>query len=133
LVTAGGNTIQGNYLGTDAATGGLDLGNHAYGLYVNNCANNTIGGTTVAARNVISGNDVAGVLLCGASATGNVVEGNYIGTDQSGTVALKNTSYGVYIISGAGNTIGGDGDRSGERNLGQRQQRRLHHGERCHE
>jgi parallel beta-helix repeat protein len=112
--SATNNLIAGNLIGTDKA-GAADVGNASYGVYVSNAASNTIGGTSDGARNVISGNHVAGVLLYGASATGNVVEGNYIGTNKDGTAALKNTPYGVYIIGGGNNTIGGTAAGAGNR------------------
>ncbi|MHB1054854.1 MAG: hypothetical protein ACYCXL_06110 [Thermoleophilia bacterium] len=39
--------------------------------------------------------------------TGSVVTGNYIGTDASGTVARGNSTSGVGIFNGVGNTVGG--------------------------
>ena len=56
-----GTTIQGNYIGTDAAgTTGLAGGDN--GISIHGASNNTIGGTTAAARNVISGNGFHGGL-----------------------------------------------------------------------
>jgi hypothetical protein len=49
-----------------------------------------------------------GVVIAGPSATGNTVSGNYIGTDDTGTIALANDGAGVWLSEpGAGNTIGG--------------------------
>ncbi|MCP4387659.1 MAG: DUF4347 domain-containing protein, partial [Gammaproteobacteria bacterium] len=117
LVYSDGNTIEGNYIGTDV-TGMLDLGNTTFGINVTTGAeNNTIGGTTAAQRNVISGNDSIGINLYGASTTGNVVQGNYIGVSADGTTALGNTLDGVRISYGASaNTIGGD-QTAGEGNV----------------
>jgi hypothetical protein len=42
---ATGNRVVGNYIGTDAS-GTQDLGNGAYGAFIFNSANNTVGGTT---------------------------------------------------------------------------------------
>ncbi|MCP3995380.1 MAG: DUF4347 domain-containing protein, partial [bacterium] len=117
VVYSDGNTIEGNYIGTDV-TGMLDLGNTTFGINVTTGAeNNTIGGTTAAQRNVISGNDSLGINLYGASTTGNVVQGNYIGVSADGTTALGNTLDGVRISYGASaNTIGGD-QTAGEGNV----------------
>ena len=49
-----GTVIQGNFIGTNA-TGTAGLANDG-GVFVNNSADNTIGGTGTGARNVISGN-----------------------------------------------------------------------------
>lgn len=102
----GGNTVAGNYLGTNAS-GTLSAANRA-GVFIGG-PNNIVGGTTASARNVISGNrgvEFLGVLISGSAATGNVVQGNYIGTTASGTLALGN-GVGVGVRDAAGNTIGG--------------------------
>jgi titin len=104
-----GDVIQGNYIGTDV-TGSAALPN-GLGIWINGTASGeTVGGTTAAARNIISGNAHQGVVLDGLSGhgNGNVVEGNYIGTDATGTAALGNGTYGVWIDHGAtGNVVGG--------------------------
>jgi hypothetical protein len=112
--TVGGNTIQGNFFGTDP-TGTIRRAN-SISVNIIGSPNNTIGGTTPAARNLISGNSSGqGVAIQNPASTGNVVAGNFIGTNAAGTAALNNSS-GVIIISDAsGNTIGGTA--AGARNL----------------
>ncbi len=98
-----GNTIAGNYIGTNAAGtaaqangwGGIEL--------VGTASNNTIGGTTAAARNIISGNTERGVYLNGADS--NQVLGNYIGLDVTGTTVIANGWSGVELNSSADNNI----------------------------
>jgi len=105
LSGAGGNVIQGNFIGTNPA-GTAALGN-SLGLSVTGASsNNTIGGTTPAARNVISGNTVNGGIGF-SNASGNTVQGNYIGTNAAGTAALGNSGNGLNIASASNNTIGG--------------------------
>jgi titin len=108
-----GNTVAGNFLGTD--TTGTAARPNRNGLVVYS-ANNTIGGTSAAARNVVSGNWQNGVTVSDTGASGNVIQGNYIGTDATGLSALGNSNgaalgdggIGVYLLAGAhGNTIGG--------------------------
>src|SRR3972149_2702221 len=85
LITNGGNTIEGSYIGTDV-TRAVDLGN-IRDVHIDTISNNTIGGTAAGARNVISGNNHfagSGVNIVGSAATGNVVQGNFIGTDVTG-------------------------------------------------
>ena len=106
LSTSGGNTIAGNYIGTDV-TGALDNGNRGVGIYANGISNNVIGGTTTNERNLISGNDSYGVEFYGAGATNNLIQGNYIGTNASGTLALGNQNVGVYLYYSGSNTVGG--------------------------
>ena len=108
-----GNTIVGNYIGTDA-TGILDLGNTVHGVRLESGSNNnTIGGTTAGARNVIAGNDTSGIQIAdglspGTNSTGNVVQGNYIGVGADGTTALGHLQHGVHIATSADdNLIGG--------------------------
>ena len=113
---ASGNTVEGNYIGTDAA-GSRALGN-PYGVAIEGGSiNNTVGGTTSGARNVISASSMDGVLIGGGSGavTGTLVQGNYIGTDVTGSNSLGN-SVGVVIANAStNNTIGGTS--SGARNI----------------
>ncbi|MEK6261252.1 MAG: hypothetical protein AABP62_21840 [Planctomycetota bacterium] len=110
----GGNTIQGNFIGTNAA-GTADLGNGLHGVYNVNTPGNLIGGTTAAARNVISGNDQHGVVIQGGISSSNIVQGNYIGTNAAGTAALGNTLGGILVQHSQANTIGGT--TASERNI----------------
>ncbi len=91
-VESGNNTIAGNIIGLNQA--GTATAANSYGVYINNAANNTIGGTSASTRNIISGNTNDGVYLIGASATGNVIQGNYIGTNAAGTSAVANGDSG---------------------------------------
>ncbi|TAK54747.1 MAG: hypothetical protein EPO22_15180 [Dehalococcoidia bacterium] len=112
---ASGNTIAGNYIGV-TASGAAALGNNR-GVYIDAGSNNTIGGMSGGARNVISGN-VEGIGIGGSN---NSVLGNYIGTNATGTAALKNAATGVAVFfggqqnviggadAGAGNLISGNG------------------------
>jgi uncharacterized repeat protein (TIGR03803 family) len=107
ILSVGGNTVQGNLIGTDVS-GNHALANGAGGIEVAS-ANNTVGGTTAGARNVISGNFPAPGYgdAIDIYATGNLVEGNFIGTNAAGTASLSNWG-GIVLWSGAnGNTIGG--------------------------
>jgi hypothetical protein len=113
LITSGADTVQGNYVGTNAA-GTAVSANTIHGIFALSIANNLIGGTTAAARNVVSGNNY-GIVIAGASATGNTVSGNYVGVNAAGTAPLPN-SLGVDIEAAAtGNTVGGTS--SAERNV----------------
>lgn len=104
--TGGGNTIAGNYIGTDD-TGASDAGNAGSGVEVWS-SNNTIGGTAAADRNLISGNGDSGVEFNNVLADSNTVAGNVIGLNRAGTAAIANTFDGVVTIAGANNnTVGG--------------------------
>ena len=116
-----GNTVQCNYLGTNAAgtaaaVPGTNLG---VGVEVEHSSNNTIGGTTAEARNVISGNG-AGIRLDGSSA-GNKIQGNYIGTNAAGTAAVGNYYEGVYLNGTSNNDVGGAAAGAGNVISGNRQ------------
>ncbi|MFH0878892.1 MAG: right-handed parallel beta-helix repeat-containing protein [Lentisphaerota bacterium] len=107
-----GNTVQGNYIGTDASgLVGISTGNYGVLIYT---AHHLIGGSNAAARNVISGQIAAGVKLTLSNAFQNVVVGNYIGTDKTGSNAIPNNT-GIDVDRGANNRIGGYS--SGERNV----------------
>jgi CSLREA domain-containing protein len=103
-IGATGNTVKGNYVGTDV-TGTLDRGNSGVGVTIRDDSN-TIGGTGISEGNVISGNGDDGIWITGVAATGNTVQGNYIGTNAAGTASIQNYQ-GVEIQSGTGNHVGG--------------------------
>ncbi|TAH21722.1 MAG: T9SS C-terminal target domain-containing protein [Cytophagales bacterium] len=108
------NTIQGNYIGTNA-TGTAGIGNRR-AIYIFSGTNNTIGGNTPAARNVISASFLTGIRILGSGAIGNTVQGNYIGTDASGASSLGNTTDGIILEFGANNNVIG-GATASTRNL----------------
>jgi len=112
----GGNRVEGNYLGTDQtgtfAPRNFNLGRdpqELYGVNVENCAGNRIGGRVPGSRNLISGGALADVLITGPEATGNIIEGNLMGTKASGMAALElGSARGVGLTNGASaNLIGG--------------------------
>ncbi len=110
-----GNTILGNYIGTDG-TGTDAFPNGSGGIVIERSSNNIIGGTTgttpggdcTGACNLISANTGGGIIISnsGGVASGNIVQGNYIGTDVSGTLDLGNTVNGIEITASS-NTVGG--------------------------
>jgi hypothetical protein len=103
------NTVEGNYIGTDAS-GAVALPNSNEGVgLVSAARNNTIGGYIAGAGNLISGNAFDGVAISGSGTTVNVVAGNLIGTDVSGNQALANGTNGVEIGLASDNLIGTDG------------------------
>ena len=106
LLGSGGNTIEGNHIGTDV-TGTIALGNMNNGVIIFDSADNLIGGTTPAARNVISGNNPTAIAMRESGATGNKVQGNYIGTDSTGTAPLGNGVGMAFGFDANNNTIGG--------------------------
>ncbi len=109
LISAGGggNLVQGNWLGLNAAgTAGVG-GSACHGLSAQSPFN-VIGGTTAAERNVASGNGCLGIVLETSGATGNRVVGNYVGTNAEGTAAVGNAGAGIGVyLSANGNQIGG--------------------------
>ncbi|MBV9469945.1 MAG: hypothetical protein JOZ57_11940, partial [Abitibacteriaceae bacterium] len=115
-----GNLVQGNLIGTNAQDTAaipsligvvLDSGAH----------DNTVGGTAQNAGNVISGHTtpptVAGHFDNGININGannNTVQGNFIGTNRSGSTAIKNSNIGIHIFGGStGNLIGGTASGAG--------------------
>lgn len=129
------NSIVNCFIGTNAAGNGSSF--NGTGIILQNGAHsNTIGGPTFAEANLISGNRAdqfpfgAGLLIEGALTVGNTIIGNYIGTDASGTRALRNGSAGIVLGNGArlnqiggcapgeGNLISGNGSTSFVTGLG---------------
>jgi uncharacterized repeat protein (TIGR01451 family)/CSLREA domain-containing protein len=99
---ASGNTISGNFIGTDP-TGAGSVSSTGDGVSIAG-PSNKVGGTNPAARNVISGNTNRGIII---TANGNSVQGNFIGTNRNGTAAVPNLANGIQITGGADNIIGG--------------------------
>jgi Tol biopolymer transport system component len=109
-VLSDGNTIAGNYIGTDGVTGFEG----PTGIFVSGNSN-TIGGTTAQDRNVISGFDwaiqILGICIdepCPPSADDNVIQGNYVGTNAAGTAALGNEYVGIELDNTSNTTIRGN-------------------------
>jgi hypothetical protein len=111
----GGNTIAGNFIGTDTR-GSVAKGNGG-GIVIVDSSTNVIGGTNPGDRNVVSGNEFANVFLIGALSQFNVMLGNYVGTDAQGTAGVGGL-FGFYIdapfnaiggsLPGSGNVISGN-------------------------
>ncbi|MCU0707282.1 MAG: right-handed parallel beta-helix repeat-containing protein, partial [Pirellula sp.] len=109
-----GNLIQGNRIGTNAASTSA-IGNTGDAVIIQlGASNNIVGGDddddgvldgVVNARNILSGNAIGARMLAG---DGNILRGNYIGTNASGSTGIANTTVGLVIGAGAINTtIGG--------------------------
>ena len=108
LVVSSDNWIAGNYIGTDIS--GTTAIPNFNGIAVQG-SNNIIGVDPdgEGRGNLISGNMATGVDFSGPIATLNRLAGNTIGTDVTGTVALGNGSFGVFISDeSSANTIGGN-------------------------
>ncbi len=96
--TTTGNTILGNYIGTNI-DGNAALPNQKGGvILIDATHHNTIG-----PGNVISGNTDAGIWITGTGVSYNRVEGNTIGINAAGTAAVANSVVGSYVIGGASN------------------------------
>ncbi len=99
------NTIQSNYIGTDASGAtaiqintGISMGNKTH--------HNLIGGSTAAARNVIAGNGAGVGISMAFDANFNTIVGNLIGRNAANSGSLS-FQFGVDILAGSDNQIGG--------------------------
>ena len=106
------NRIEGNYIGTDASGNECSVAN-GNGVQISGTFQNVVGGEADGDQNVISGNTTFNVELTNAGST--AVQGNYIGTDESGTLAIPGppSAAGVYINQNALDTVGGTRRRTG--------------------
>ncbi len=111
LAGASDETVQGNYIGTNAtATAAFP---NIFGVWLDQSSNDTIGGTSAGDGNVIGGAvGSAGIDVLrefnnsiGADSTGNVIQGNWIGISPTGT-ALPNAG-GITFQGTSNNTVGG--------------------------
>lgn len=118
----GGNTIQGNYIGTNLAGDAIfpagsrqNFGVIVFGNDFNIIGTDGDGTNDVAEGNIITGQDSAGVLLQPGNAAelpdNNVIAGNLIGTSADLVHAYGNGRYGVFLFDGGtGNRIGTNAD-----------------------
>ena len=101
--SATGNSIQGNYIGLNAA-GTAALPNTGRGIDMTSSSNtNAVGGIAVGAGNVVSGNGMDGIRI---QTTGNTILGNYVGLNGAGTAAIGNAYSGIELQNGS-NVVGG--------------------------
>ena len=105
------NTIQNNYIGTNAL-GTTAVANY-FGVYLRG-GNNTIGGKVANSRNIISGN-TSGIYISESTTSGSSVKSNYIGLNALGNAALPNKT-GIYLTPTATNILIGGTDPL-ERNI----------------
>jgi hypothetical protein len=101
-----GNTIAGNFIGTDPTGMSTLVTNGQQMIYVSHSSsNNVIGGTAPAARNVVVGGNTNVYLEV---VNGNFIQGNYLGLNAAGTAALPTGMIDdLNISSSKNNTIGG--------------------------
>ena len=96
------NAVTGCWIGL--RPDGSARGN-TYGVFIDQAADNRVGGTDAVDRNVISDNGQGGILVTGSP--GCVIAGNLIGTDPSGVSARPNERNGIMLQSAGGAVIGG--------------------------
>ncbi|MGB0849003.1 MAG: beta strand repeat-containing protein, partial [Thiolinea sp.] len=110
-----GNTITGNYMGTDI-TGNVAAPNMLGGVLIKNAPDTVLGGTGAGEGNVISGNTGVGVGIARAGSANAQIFGNLIGRNAGNTAALGNGGSGIDVYDNApDNTLGGRG--AGEGNI----------------
>ena len=63
--------------------------------------------------NLISGNGDHGIAVIGPHATNTTITGNFIGTDITGTAAMGNHGFGIFVCGSPNNRIGGSGPEEG--------------------
>jgi parallel beta-helix repeat protein len=79
--SAGGNIVQGNFIGLDA-TGIFAVGNEARGVTIHDSSGNYVGGALPGAGNLIAANRATGVRIWGGNSKNNLVQGNWIGVNK---------------------------------------------------
>lgn len=119
------NRIVGNRIGTDQAglnalpnlgpgislVGEFDDEGRSIGGPVNNLIGGnesiSLGGPCTGACNLISANAGNGVMVEGFNSIFNKIVGNYIGTNETGDLALGNQGDGIHFAAASTNNIGG--------------------------
>ena len=117
--TATSSTIEGNYVGTNAAGTASVADPDGTGLFTIVTAQPTPNGAidsnaagTVIRGNLVAGNPGWGITIFGSAATATIV-GNKIGTDVTGVAWLPNVGKSIELQQQATATIGGTGAADG--------------------
>jgi CSLREA domain-containing protein len=103
-ITTSGNTIAGNWIGTDATGNVSDPIPNGAGIYVSGGTGNLIGGPTPADRNLIGGT-ANGINVSGEAVDGTQVVGNHLGVGADGSSDVGNTGNGIVVLGGADDTL----------------------------
>jgi len=98
------NRISGNYIGTDK-NASIPLYNGNYGILIQECWNNTIGGTETGEGNLITGYRAGGIILRMAGTSNNIIAGNLIGADPFANLHCDECNYGIHLDYGAHDNI----------------------------
>lgn len=110
---ASGNTVEMNYIGTNAA-GTAAIANGNMGIYVvGGAQSNNIG--VASYGNVVSGNTMDGIRIETSTSTGNSVQGNIVGLGADGSTAMGNGANGIQVS--ANNTQVGTINNNNARNI----------------
>lgn len=108
---AGGNSIEGNFIGLNSSGTSIPTGSRFTGIQLVSSSNNTIGGILPRQRNVTGNIQLtAGRTNAGfqSGSDNNTVQGNYVGTTNSGNSKPANIQgIGIRIEGSSGNLIGG--------------------------
>ena len=107
-VGTNGNTVKGNYIGTNAA-GTAAIPNNTGVVIAGGAQNNTIGGTAAGEGNLIAFNTGDGVHVDDSGTTGNTIRGNSI--HSNGGKGIENVDGGNIelappVITGFGSVMG---------------------------
>jgi hypothetical protein len=97
-----GNTIQGNFIGTDNAGAG-PVANSMNGVTISG-QGNFVANANVVQGNTVSGNAVNGIFISNSQRA--FVRGNFIGTSATGFSAVPNIGAGILIQNADSNSIG---------------------------
>ena len=94
-----GDVVEGCFIGTD--TSGTVARPNTFGVNYSCAQNSRLGGADIAQRNLISGS-VFDAVYVSEHPSNPIIQNNLIGTDRTGTNALPNGRYGLFLSKGDG-------------------------------
>ena len=106
---ATGNLVENAQIGTGQSKHQTIAGSIGIGVYIDDVASNTVGGSIAGAENTIVGYTTYGVFIYGGLAAHNVVQGNQIGIAAGKTGELA----GIAVEDASNNTLGGSTPSAG--------------------